>query len=172
MGMRDRQETVSPARGDIDRIQEERMPHKYSSLIIHAIFSTKGRRPVLTTTIKEELFAYMGGIIGRLKGQSMLVNGPKDHVHLLFVLPATLSLSEMMEKVKANSSKWANEHWPAIGFAWQIGHAGFCVSPLRIEEVRNYILNQEAHHRKLTYEQEVAPLLERHGVKFEKGDLQ
>jgi REP element-mobilizing transposase RayT len=148
------------------------MPHTYSSLIIHAIFSTKDRRPLLATAIKEELFAYMGGIIGRLKGQSMLVNGPKDHVHLLFVLPASLSLSEMMEKVKANSSKWANERWPAIGFAWQIGYAGFSVSPSRIEEIRNYILNQEAHHRKLTYEEEVAALLRRHGVKFENGDLQ
>ena len=97
MGMRDGQETVSPARGDINRIQEERMPHTYSSLIIHAIFSTKDRRPLLTATIKEELSAYMGGISGRLKGQSLLVNGPKDHVHLLFVLPAALSLSEMME---------------------------------------------------------------------------
>jgi REP element-mobilizing transposase RayT len=171
MGMRDDQETASPARDDINRIQEERMPHTYSSLIIHAIFSTKDRRPLLTTAIKEELFAYMGGIIGRLKGQSLLVNGPKEHVHLLFVLPAALSLSEMMEKVKANSSKWANERWPAIGFAWQIGYAGFSVSPSKIEEVRNYILNQEAHHRKLTYEEEVAALLKRHGVKFDKDSL-
>ena len=78
----------------------------------------------------------------------------------------------MMEKVKANSSRWANERWPVIRFAWQIGYAGFSVSPSRIEEVRNYILNQEAHHRKLTYEEELAALLERHGVKFEKADLQ
>jgi len=113
----------------------------------------------------------MGGIIGRLKGQSLLVNGPKDHVHLLFVLPAALSLSEMMDKVKANSSKVANERWPAVGFAWQIGYAGFSVSPSKIEEVRNYILNQEAHHRKLTYEEEVAALLKRHGVKYDKDNL-
>jgi REP element-mobilizing transposase RayT len=171
MGMRDSQGTVSPARGDINQIQEDPLPHTYSSLIIHAIFSTKDRRPLLTTTIKEELFAYMGGIIGRLKGQSILANGPKDHVHLLFVLPAALSLAEMMEKVKANSSKWANERWPAIGFGWQIGYGGFSVSPSKIEEVRNYILNQEAHHRKLSYEEEVAALLKRHGVKFDKDNL-
>jgi len=138
--------------------------------MIHAIFSTKDRRPLLTVTIREELFAYMGGIIGRLKGHSMLVNGPKDHVHLLFVLPAALSLSEMMEKVKANSSKWANERWAATGFAWQNEYAGFSASPSKIEEVRSYILNQEAHHRKLTYEEEVAALLKRYGVKF--GDLE
>jgi hypothetical protein len=89
----------------------------------------------------------------------------------LFVLPASLSLSDMMEKVKANSSKWANERWPAISFAWQIGYAGFSVSPSKIEEVRNYILNQEAHHRKLTYEEEVAALLKRDGVAFDNDNL-
>jgi REP element-mobilizing transposase RayT len=70
----------------------------------------------------------MAGIIKRLKGQPLLINGP-NHVHLLFVLPPTLPLSDLMEKVKANSSRWVNEHrMSGIPFAWHTGYTAFSVS--------------------------------------------
>jgi len=81
------------------------MAHTFTNIVIHALFSTKQRRPYLDAEMKQELFPYMGGIILKLNGQPLLINGPSDHVHLLFVQPAALGLAELMEKVKANSSR-------------------------------------------------------------------
>jgi len=103
-----------------------------------------------------------------LKGKPVLINGPSDHVHLLFVLPTTLSLADMMEKLKANSSKWAKANSPHGSlFAWQEGYTAFSVSQSNLERVREYIAHQEEHHRKLTYQEEVLALLKKHGVEFD-----
>jgi len=143
------------------------MPHTYTNLLTHALFSTKDRRPIIKSEIKSDLYAYMGGIITSLKGKPVLINGPKDHVHLLFVLPSTLSLSDLMEKLKANSSKWAAERWPRLGFSWQTGYTAFSVSQSKLGEVKAYIARQEEHHRKRTYQEEVLALLKRHGIEFD-----
>jgi len=95
----------------------------------------------------------------------VLINGPKDHVHLLFVLPARLALSDFMEKLKANSSKWAKGH--ARGFAWQTGYTAFSVSQSNLANVKAYIAKQDEHHRRRTYQEEVVALLTRHGIDFD-----
>lgn len=144
------------------------MAHTYTNLLIHALFSTKDRRPLLDTRIKTDLFSYMGGIISQLKGKPVLINGPSDHVHLLFVLPTTLSLADMMEKLKANSSKWAKANSPRGSlFAWQEGYTAFSVSQSNLERVTEYIAHQEEHHRKLTFQGEVLALLKKHGISYD-----
>jgi putative transposase len=146
------------------------MAHTYTHLVVHALFSTSGRRPFLQPDLRTKVFPYMAGIIKRLKGQPLLINGPNDHVHLLFVLPPTLPLSDLMEKVKANSSKWVNERGRSgMPFGWQTGYTAFSVSQSKVEQVRSYIANQETHHRRLTYEEEVKALLKKHGIGYE-GD--
>ena len=97
----------------------------------------------------------------------MLINGPNDHVRLLFVLSASLSLADFMEKLKVNSSKWANERWPGRAFSWQTGYTAFSVSQSKLGEVKAYISHQEEHHRRLTYQEEVVALLEKHGVELD-----
>jgi hypothetical protein len=131
------------------------------------LFSTKDGQPLIQPEIKSDLYAYMGGIIASLKGKPVLINGPKDHVHVLFVLPASLSLSELMEKLKANSSKWAAKRWPALRFSWQTGYTAFSVSQSKLGEVKAYVLRQEEHHRKRTYREEVVALLKKHGIDFD-----
>ena len=143
------------------------MAHTYTNLLIHALFSTKDRQPLIHTEMKSDLYAYMGGIITNLRGKPVLINGPNDHVHLLFVLPASLSLADLMEKLKANSSKWANERSPGRAFSWQTGYTAFSVSQSKLSEVKAYISRQEEHHRKLTYQEEVVALLKKHGVEFD-----
>jgi REP element-mobilizing transposase RayT len=143
------------------------MAHTYTNLLSHALFSTKDRQSLVRPETKSDFYAYMGGIITHLKGKPVLINGPKDHVHLLFVLPASLSLSDLMEKLKANSSKWANEHWPGRRFSWQTGYTAFSVSQSKLEEVKAYISRQDEHHRKRTYREEVVALLRRHGMEFD-----
>jgi REP element-mobilizing transposase RayT len=144
------------------------MAHTYTNLLIHALFSTKNRQPILNVELKSRLYPYMAGIIAQLKGRPVIVNGPKDHVHLLFVLPAALPLADLMEKLKANSSKWVHEESPhQKDFAWQSGYTAFSVSQSNVAAVKRYIAQQEAHHRKLTFQEEVLALLKKHGVQYD-----
>jgi len=141
------------------------MAHTYTNLLTHALFGTKDRAPLIRPEWKSDLYAYLGGIITNLRGQPVLINGPRDHVHVLFVLPASVALSDFMEKLKANSSKWAKER--ARGFAWQTGYTAFSVSQSKLAEVKAYIAKQAEHYRRRTYQEEVVALLKRHGVEFD-----
>ena len=144
------------------------MSHTYTNILIHALFSTKDRQPLLTPEIRDELFRYLGGAINELRGQSLLVNGPRDHVHMFFVQPRTLSIADVMEKVKGNSSGWVKDRWPARRhFGWQTGYAAFSVSKSHVEQVKRYIRNQEEHHRKVSYLEEVVAFLNKHGVEYD-----
>ena len=144
------------------------MPHTYTNILVHALFSTKLRQPWLKTDIREEIFCYLGGAVNALGGQSLLVNGPGDHVHMLFVQPPVLSLSTLMEKVKANSSGWVKERWPDRGyFGWQTGYAAFSVSRSHVEQVKRYIRNQEEHHRKVSFQEEVLAFLNKQGIQYD-----
>jgi REP element-mobilizing transposase RayT len=92
------------------------MAHTYTNILIHALFSTKDRQSWLTPEIRDEAFCYLGGTINELGGQSLLVNGPRDHVHMLFVQPRTLAIAAIMEKVKSHSSSWVKERWPSLSY--------------------------------------------------------
>ena len=144
------------------------MSHTYTNILIHALFGTKDRQPSLTPEIREETFNYLGGAVNALGGQSLLVNGSRDHVHMLFVQPRTLSIADLMEKVKANSSGWVKDRWPERRhFGWQAGYAAFSVSKSHVEQVKRYIRNQEEHHRKVSFIEEVVAFLDKHGVEYD-----
>jgi len=144
------------------------MAHTYSNLLVHALFSTKKRAPLLDAELKVELFSYMGGIIAQLRGKPILTGGPKDHVHLLFVLPCSLSVADLMEKVKANSSKWVKNRWQNRShFAWQTGYTAFSVSQSNLESVKRYIASQETHHRRITFQEEVLAFLKKHEIAYD-----
>jgi putative transposase len=117
------------------------MPHSFASLLVHVIFSTKNRLPVLSPELAGRLFAYMGGIIRERRCVPLIINGPADHVHLLVSLPATESIAELLRVVKTNSSRWVHEQFPAHKrFAWQAGYAAFTVSGSRAADVRAYVV--------------------------------
>ena len=144
------------------------MAHTYSNLLIHALFSTKHRTPLLDAELKPEIFSYLGGIITQLRGRPFLINGPKDHVHLLFVLPTTVSVADFMEKLKANSAKWVHQRWPGRrGFSWQTGYTACSVSHSNLASVKKYIANQEAHHRKISFQEEVLAFLRKHEIEYD-----
>jgi len=141
------------------------MSHTYTKIAIHALFATKRRQPWLTSELRAALFAYMTGIVKRIGAKPIIVGGYSDHVHLLVVLPTRLALADLMEKLKANSSRWIHRRSPSLrGFAWQTGYAAFSVSQSNAEQVKSYIATQEQHHRTMTYREEVAALLQKHGI--------
>ena len=144
------------------------MAHSYTNVLIHALFSTKDRYPWLNADVRSEIFPYLGGTVNKLGGQSLLVNGPADHVHMLFVHPAALSLADMLEKVKANSSGWVKRRWTRCrGFAWQTGYAAFSVSKSQVEQVRRYIAGQEEHHRRVGFQEEVLAIRKKQGIQYD-----
>jgi REP element-mobilizing transposase RayT len=144
------------------------MAHTYTNILIHALFSAKDRQFWLIPEIREEVFRYLGGTLNELRGQSLLVNGPRDHVHMLFDQPRTLSIATVMEKVNANSSGWVKERWPERRyFGRQAGYAAFSVSKSHVEQVKRYISNQEEHHRKVTFQEELVAFLKKHGIEYD-----
>ena len=105
------------------------MPHTASNLLVHFIFSTKQRFPLIKPEIASDLHAYFGGIIRQIGGKALIINGTADHVHLLVRVPTTHSIADIARVIKANSSRWVHEKWPEqTGFGWQTGYGAFSVS--------------------------------------------
>ena len=135
------------------------MAHTYTSNFIHCVFSTKNRNPLIPAALTAELYAYFGGI-AKGEGFSLLAaGGTANHVHLLFVLPASYSLANAVQKLKGSSSRWIGPH-----FCWQEGYGAFSVSPSQVPAVKRYIHFQEEHHRKRNFEEEFAALLRHCGI--------
>jgi putative transposase len=143
------------------------MPHTYTRLLVHAVFSTKERRPLIVPDLKPRLLAYIGGIVTDLKAKTLATNAVTDHVHLLLSLPATLAVADILRLVKTNSSKWVHDNWPTHEFAWQTGYGAFTVSASNVDQVRHYIANQEEHHRTVSFQEEFLALLTRHGIEYD-----
>src|SRR2546421_3581609 len=124
------------------------MANTYTSLHYHIVFSTKNRDPFLVETVRQRLFAYLGGI-ARENGMTALeIGGVTDHVHLLLSIPASLAVSKAVQLIKVGSSHWLKETFPdMIDFAWQDGYAAFTVSLAQLEDVHVYIRSQPEHHR-------------------------
>jgi putative transposase len=138
----------------------------YTSLLTHIVFSTKNRQLMLQDrAIRNDVHAYLGGIIRNLKGRAYTIGGVADHVHLLVSLPPTLSISDALRVIKTNSSSWAKERVP--GFTSQQKYAAFSVSESNVPAVARYIDGQEEHHKKRTFEEELVSLLEKHGVSYD-----
>lgn len=148
------------------------MPHSYSSLLVHVVFSTKGRVRSIDAGIRPDLFAYMGGIVREIRGVARVINGTEDHVHMLASLPADISVAECLRLVKTNSSRWIHEKFAHHrSFAWQTGYGAFSVSTSNEKQVAKYIQDQERHHRRMTFEEEFIALLRKHGIAFDERFL-
>jgi putative transposase len=136
--------------------------HAYVKNHIHLVFGTKDRKTIIAKDIQPELWSYLAGICRNQGMAAIAINGMADHAHVLFHLPPIIPLAKAVQLLKANSSKWMNEH--GRRFAWQEGYSAFSVSISNTPVVARYIRDQEQHHRKMTFEQEYRALLQRHGI--------
>lgn len=148
------------------------MPQSLANVLVHAVFSTIDRKPIIPADVQPDLFAYIGGTLRNLNCQPVKIGGIADHVHVLFRLSRTASLSEVVEKVKSGSSKWIKTQTGVTAdFKWQAGYGAFSVSPEHEERVSNYIRNQEIHHRKCAFQDELKDLLREAGLEFDERYL-
>jgi len=144
------------------------MGHTYSNLLVHAVFSTKDRRPAIHDSFRARLYEYMGGIARNEFGRALGIGGTDNHVHALLSLNTTVSAAEAMRKWKSLSSGWIHETFPAsASFAWQEGYGIFSISRSNADKVVRYIENQAEHHKRRTFEEEFITLLERHGIEYD-----
>ena len=144
------------------------MPSTLTNLLAHIVFSTKGREPVISEEFRKRLYAYIGGIIRSEGAESLSIGGTEDHIHLVIKISSSHALSDIVRKIKANSSKWINEnHFLRGKFSWQNGYGGFSVSASQLDRVRRYIETQAEHHKTRTFKEELTEILEKHGVEFE-----
>jgi REP element-mobilizing transposase RayT len=144
----------------------------YTNLLYHVVSSTKHRLPLVTDDVQDELYRYLGGIIRGEGGIPLEINGMPDHIHILMKLKPTVSLSDLMRKLKANSSKWLNDKGRrGRPFGWQDGYAAFTVSESQAPRVRQYIRKQQEHHRRIDFKAELLGILERHRVEFDERYL-
>jgi REP element-mobilizing transposase RayT len=148
------------------------MSGTYTNLLYHIAFSTKGRYPLITKAIQNDLHAYIGGIIREREGIALAVGGMPDHVHLLVKVKPKFALSDLVRDVKAVSAKWVNETKEGLHkFGWQDGFAAFTVSQSQIEAVRRYIENQEEHHRGVDLKAELLRLFAKNQIEYDKARI-
>jgi putative transposase len=144
------------------------MPQSLARNLVHLIFSTKNREPLITPELRPRLHAYLAGIFAACDSPAITVGGVADHVHALFVLSKNRALAEVVEEVKKGSSKWAKANGGSPHFYWQSGYGAFSVSPSNEEAVVAYIARQEEHHRRVTFQDEFRQFLHKHGIAFDE----
>ena len=144
------------------------MAGSFSSLYVHLVFSTRNREPLLAPEHRGDLFDYMAGILRQLGCEFVLVNGVADHVHVVCTLPVSVTLAELVAKLKGNSSRWIRERREEMtAFRWQSGYAAFSFARKNLDAVRRYVDHQGAHHRQKTFAQEYRELLTMASVEFD-----
>jgi REP element-mobilizing transposase RayT len=144
------------------------MSSTLTNVLVHAVFSTKNREPVMSEEVRANLHAYIGGIIRGEGGTPIAIGGTADHVHVLMKIAPKTALADMMQKIKGSSSKWVNEQaWFAHRFAWQKGYAAFSVSRSMSARVIRYIEGQVEHHRVSPFKEELLSLLKKHSVEYD-----
>ena len=141
------------------------MGQSLSQMYIHLTFGTKNRYPFIKEQWKNELHRYMAGILKNNDSPALLINSVDDHVHILLRLSKNYALAKVIEVLKKDSSSWLktidrSNHQ----FSWQIGYGAFSVSSSKMDVVKGYINNQEEHHRKVSYQEEVERFLQEYDV--------
>src|SRR5579864_41894 len=131
------------------------MAHNATNVLVHFIFGTRHREPLINKEMQADLHSYLGGIIREIGGVALSINGMADHVHLLVRMPSSHSMADVARLIKTNSSRWVHERWPQFkNFAWQAGYGAFSVSESGIDAVRAYILHQQQHHTRRSFREE------------------
>ena len=146
------------------------MPQSLAQVLIHTIFSTKHREPDFRNPdFRAELRPYMGGVSEKLGCQPIQIGGTPDHVHLLTTLSRTVTIADFVKEVKRVSTNWVQQQDSGLAkFHWQAGYGTFSVSESNKQGVIDYILNQEEHHRKMTFQGEFRRFLDRHGLAYDE----
>lgn len=148
------------------------MSQSLSKLYVHLIFHIKDSLIPIINEDKKDLYAYIGSIIKDNNSIPIIINGTSDHVHILCVMSKNIALAKLIEEIKRHSSRWIKtrgSHYKQ--FAWQGGYAGFSVSQSLHDKTKFYIRNQEQHHKKMTFKEELIAFLKEYEIEYDERYL-
>jgi REP element-mobilizing transposase RayT len=146
------------------------MSQSLAQIYIHAVFSTKERRPFLQDDeVLSRTHEYLGGACRKLGCPSLRIGGIEDHVHILFRLGRTTDVSTFIREVKRESSKWIKDTFTKVGpFSWQAGYGAFSVSPSHVDPLIAYIDGQREHHHRESFQDEFRRLLRKYDIEWDE----
>jgi REP element-mobilizing transposase RayT len=143
-----------------------------NQVVIQLILAVNGRQSFLKADFRQEYFKVMSSMIKNLGHNPIIVNGMADHVHCLVGYNPTKKISDLVNDLKTGSSHFMKDkYWTPEKFEWQDGYGAFSYSNFELDKVYNYIVNQEIHHRKITFEMEFKALLKKFKIDFKEEDL-
>ena len=172
LGQRPRSMAARFGRAESPRHLRPRMPQSLSMVIVHLVFSTKDRLPLISSTVREGLHAYMSTVARNLDCECLRVGGTEDHVHVVVNLGRSVSIAQLVEALKTTSSKWMKGQSPLFkGFGWQRGYGIFSVGPQDRPALFEYVDNQPEHHRTRTFQDEVRAFFNKYGVEYDERYL-
>ena len=144
------------------------MAGKYLCVNLHMIWSTKYRKRQVHPQWADRLYSYLAAVARAKNAMLLEINGEPDHVHLYVSMPSTISIADLINAFKSNSTRWIRQTFPnRRWFSWQEGYAAFSVSRSREQSVIEYIRNQYEHHRKRDSRQELLELFHHHGIEYD-----
>jgi putative transposase len=145
------------------------MPQSLSSILVHLVFSTKHREPLISGDVEPELHKYMATVFRELKSPSLVIGGTVDHIHILFALSRTITVADLVEEVKTSSSKWIKTKGKEFRqFHWQSGYGAFSIGQSSVASLKQYIASQKEHHRRRSFQDEFRLLCKRYGVDIDE----
>lgn len=143
------------------------MSQSFAKLYVHLVFSTKDRTETLPKQHLEEVHSYVAEILNQNHCPTIIVGGTANHIHILYVQSKTMTLSDTVRMLKANSSKWINEKNGHFNpFAWQDGYGAFSISQSHVDAVKQYIASQEEHHKGVDFKEEFRHLCQLYDVEL------
>ena len=148
------------------------MANSYTSLLIHTIFSTHKRAPVLTSAVRDRLWAYMGGIARENKLKAISIGGTLDHAHMLISIRPIIPVAKVVQLVKGGSSKRLHENFSCLRkFAWQERYGAFSIGASQVDEAAKYLAHQEEHHRIRSFQEEYVSFLKEYKVEYDERHI-
>jgi len=143
------------------------MPQSLAKVVIHIVFTTKYGQKIITDDIRPELHSYIIGILSELHSFTYELYANPDHIHILCTLPRTITMADIVSKIKTSSSKWIKKKG-IENFYWQEGYGIFSVSSSKIITVSKYIKNQPEHHFEADYKDEFRIFLKENGIVYDE----
>jgi REP element-mobilizing transposase RayT len=148
------------------------MARSLSFLLVHVVFSTKDRAPVLDEAVRPDLHAYLATLVRSSECECFRVGGVADHVHMAIRLNRQANIADLVAEIKSSSSKWLKGQSPKLAkFSWQRGYGAFSVGPADLNALIRYIDTQEAHHAKQNFQDELRAFLKRYGIECDERYL-
>ena len=145
------------------------MPNTYTQIHIQFVFAVKFRKALIDVSYKQELYQYITGIVQSYGHKMLAINGVEDHIHIFIGMRPIQSISDLKQDVKGSSSKWINDkNFLKVRFEWQEGYGAFSYSKSHVQNVINYIHNQEKHHAKQTFRDEYLAFLKKFDIEYDE----